>query len=303
MPGPGLGSRTGSKVVRETANVTVLVIGAAGPLGGDVARGLVAEGVSVRAMTRRAAAVVPDGVAGVVRADLADPGSLAAACADVERVFLVSSPTQEQVVLETNAITAAERAGVARIVKISNLPIAGLDTGLHGNHRAIEARLAQSPIDATVLQPSFFASVLARQLPLLRTGRLVFPIGSGRIAWIDPRDIAAVAVAVLASDAPPAGPLRLTGPAALTAAEVAARIAAVAGHEIELVQPPLDQWQQGLIKSGMDPWLVASTVHLYEAVARDALADVSPDVERVLRRPPRPLDDWLRDALVPLLGE
>jgi hypothetical protein len=53
----------------------------------------------------------------------------------------------------------------------------------------------------------------------------------------------------------------------------------------------------------MDPWLVESTVHLYEAVARGALADVSPDVERVLGRSPRPLDDWIRDELVPLLGD
>ena len=59
-------------------------------------------------------------------------------------MFLVSSPTQDQVELETNAIEAAERAGVERIVKVSNIPIAGLETGLHGNHRAIERRLAAS---------------------------------------------------------------------------------------------------------------------------------------------------------------
>jgi hypothetical protein len=35
----------------------------------------------------------------------------------------------DQVELETNAIEAAEAAGVERIVKVSNIPIAGLDTG------------------------------------------------------------------------------------------------------------------------------------------------------------------------------
>jgi uncharacterized protein YbjT (DUF2867 family) len=282
--------------------VTVLVIGATSRLGADIARNLTAQGIPVRAMTRRADAQMPEGT-GVVRADLADPASLRDACVGVERMFLMSSPTADQVALETNAIDAAEGAGVAHIVKISNIPIPGLETGLHGNHRAIEARLAASPLSATVLQPSFFASVLARQLPLIRRGRFVMPTGSGRVAWIDPRDIAAVAGAVLSASEPPVGALPLTGPEALDAAAVAARITAVTGREVSLSQPPIDSWAEGLRTSGMDPWLLDSTVHLYEAVARDALAELSPNVERVTGKPPRPLEDWIRDELVPLLRD
>jgi NAD(P)H dehydrogenase (quinone) len=215
----------------------------------------------------------------------------------------VSSPTKDQVVLETNAIVAAEAAGLEHIVKVSNLPIKGLDTGLHGNHRAIEKRLAGSSVASTVLQPSFFSSVLLRQLALLRRGRLVFPTGNGRIAWIDPRDIADVAAAVLADADPIGGALRLTGPEALTAADLAARIGEVVGREIELVQPDPATWAKGLRTSGMDPWLADSTVHLYEAVARGALAGTSDAVGRVLRRAPRPIDEWLRDGLLPRLPE
>jgi uncharacterized protein YbjT (DUF2867 family) len=280
----------------------VLVIGASSGLGAEVTRELVARGIVVRAMTRRPDAPMPEGVE-VIRADLGDPGSLLAACAGVQRMFLMSSPVADQVLLETNAIAAAEATGVAHVVKISNIPISGLDGGLHGNHRAIEARLGTSTLGATVLQPSFFASVLARQVGLLRKGRFVMPTGDGRIAWIDPRDIAAVAAAVLGAVEPPAGALRLTGPEALRAADVAGRISEIAGREIALVQPPLDAWQAELRSSGMDPWLLESTVHLYEAVARGALGDVSPDVERVLGRPPRPIDDWIRDELLPLLRD
>ena len=237
----------------------------------------------------------------VVHADLRDPRSLAAAFAGARRVFLVSSPVADQVEVETNAIVAAESAGVRHLVKISNLPIPGLESGLHGNHRAIERRLSESPLATTLLQPSFFASVLRRQVALLRRGRFVLPTADGRIAWIDPRDIAAVAAAVLADPDPPVGALRLTGPEALTARELASRIGRVGGPEIVLVQPDLAKWRTDLLAGGMDPWLVESTVHLYEAVARGALADVSPDVEHVLGRAARPIDDWLRDELAPLL--
>ena len=95
----------------------------------------------------------------------------------------------------------------------------------------------------------------------------------------------------------------LTGPEALTAAELAARIGEVVGREIELVQPDLATWAKGLRTSGMDPWLADSTVHLYEAVARGALADTSDAVGRVARRAPRPIDEWLRDGLLPRLPE
>jgi NAD(P)H dehydrogenase (quinone) len=108
---------------------------------------------------------------------------------------------------------------------------------------------------------------------------------------------------VLADPEPRQGALRLTGPEALDAAAVAARIARGAGRGISLEQPSIVPWQAELRANGMDPWLVASTVHLYEAVTRDALADVSPEVERVLGRPPRPIDDWIRDELAPLLRD
>jgi (4-alkanoyl-5-oxo-2,5-dihydrofuran-3-yl)methyl phosphate reductase len=282
--------------------VIVLVIGTTGELGSEVARALVARGVPVRAMTRSSDAPGIEALESVVQADLRDPSTLVPAFRGVQRIFLVSSPTRDQVALETNAIDAAEQAGVEHIVKISNLPIAELGTGLHGNHRAIELRLEGSPVSSTVLQPSFFASVLLRQLPLLRRGRFVLPTGDGRIAWIDPRDIAAVAAAVLADTGPPVRVLRLTGPDALTAVALTERIARAAGREIVLAQPALAEWSAGLVESGMDPWLVESTVHLYKAVARGALADVSPDVERVLGRPARPVDEWLRSELVPRLA-
>ena len=280
--------------------MTVVVIGGTGPLGAEVVGALVARGATVRAVARRIDAPRPDG-AELVAADLADPASLDRAFAGAQRLFLLSSPTREQVMLETNGVDAAERTGIEHIVKISNIPIAGLDEGLHGNHRAIEGRLASSPIPSTVLQPSFFTSVLGRQVGLLRRGRFVMPIGGGRIAWIDPRDIAEVAATVLANDDPPRGALPLTGPEALSATELTHRMAHVCDIEITLLRPNRARWRDDLVAGGMDPWLADSTHHLYDAIAHGALADVSPVATELLGRAPRPVDDWLGDVLAPAL--
>jgi uncharacterized protein YbjT (DUF2867 family) len=264
------------RCVRTCVNVvgvTVLVIGAAGDLGGGVAAALRARGVDVRGLSRRPAERC-------VRGDLADPTSLDAACAGVSKLFLVSSPMRDQVTLETNAIEAAERAGLERIVKVSNIPVAGLESGLHGNHRALERRLAGSPVASTVLQPSFFTSVVDKQRDLVARGKLVLPTGPGKIAWIDPADIAAVAAGALMRDDLD-GALHLTGPDALDGDEVAARLG------VRRLDPPLDRWRDAAVASGLDPWLADSTVHLYEAVARGALAEVTGTVPRLLNRPAR----------------
>jgi uncharacterized protein YbjT (DUF2867 family) len=261
--------------------VKVLVIGATGELGRHVAAALAErDGVVVRAFVRRP---LPDGdgsLSDVLVGDLRDRASLERACSGVASMFLVSSPTRDQVELETNAIEAAERAGVERIVKVSNIPVAGLESGLHGNHRAIERRLDGSDCASTVLQPSFFASVIDKQRELIAQGRLVLPTGAGKIAWIDPSDIAAVgAEALVRSDVN--GPLHLTGPEALDGDEVAARLG------VRRIDPPLERWRAAAVASGLDPWLADSTVHLYEAVALGALAETTGTVERVLGRPPR----------------
>jgi uncharacterized protein YbjT (DUF2867 family) len=253
----------------------VLVVGATSELGGAVAAGLERAGVAVRRFVRRT-------VAGddVVIGDLADVPSLARASAGVDRLFLMSSPNRDQIAQETNAIDAAEAVGVARIVKVSNIPVTGLETGLHGNHRAIERRLAASPVDAVVLQPSFFTTVVDRQRELVARGKFVLPTGPGAIAWIDPTDIAAVAVQALVRD-DITGPLHITGPEALDGDEVARRLG------VRRLDPPLDQWKAAAIAGGLDPWLADSTVHLYEAVANGALAAVTDTVERVTGNAPK----------------
>jgi uncharacterized protein YbjT (DUF2867 family) len=251
--------------------VTVVVIGAAGDLGHRVVVESRARGGSVRGVARR------PGAADVV-GDLDDPASLAAAFADGRVLFLQSSPVEDQVRLETNAIEAAEQAGFEKIVKLSNIPIAGLETGLHGNHRAIERRLAGSPVASAIVQPSFFTSVINKQGDLVASGRLVMPTGSGKIAWIDPADIAAVAAEALVRDEL-RGALHITGPEALDGDEVAARLG------VRRLDPPVEQWRDAVVAAGLDPWLADSTVHLYEAIRNGALADVTDTVPRVLGRP------------------
>ena len=278
MPGSGSGQAHGHDGIRENSGREVLVIGATGELGAAGRAHALSDAASTcgrstpaaagrrsEAWTRSSAATCATGVARATRAP---------ACSEL---FLVSSPTPDQVELETNAIEAAEHAGVEHIVKVSNIPIAGLESGLHGNHRAIERRLEASPVRgdgaaAVVLRDG----ARAPDSRSLRRGHLVLPTGDGQIAWIDPRDIADVAAAVLA-DPDRAGALHLTGPEALDGGRARRAIAGVTDADR---------------RSSSRRWRVATVwSRRHGPVARrldraplrsgraGALADVSPDVD------------------------
>jgi uncharacterized protein YbjT (DUF2867 family) len=67
----------------------------------------------------------------------------------------------------------------------------------------------------------------------VRAGKVVDPFGEGRLAVIDPEDIARVAVAALTDDGHAGKGYLLAGPEALTTREQVAIIAEVTGRPIE----------------------------------------------------------------------
>ena len=202
----------------------VLVIGAAGELGAGARRcPAPSTGCDVRAFVRDRSPSAGLTVDDVVIGDLRDrPASLERVRRGHERVpRVVADP--EQVELETNAIERPGTAGVERIVKISNIPIAGLETGLHGNHRGDRAPARGVARRGVVPQPSFFTSVIDKQGDVIERGQARAADGCGQDRVDRPGDIAAVAAGALVRDDLD-GPLHLTGPEALDGDEVAARL-------------------------------------------------------------------------------
>ncbi|MFJ6406937.1 hypothetical protein ACIQK9_15660 [Streptomyces hydrogenans] len=95
----------------------------------------------------------------------------------------------------------------------------------------------------TVLRPASFASNLLRHAPLIRAGEpLPNLAGDARRPVVDPRDVAAVAVAAPTGDAHDGHRYDLTGPELLTFADQAAILAGVLGRPVDATDvPTLDQ--------------------------------------------------------------
>ena len=91
----------------------------------------------------------------------------------------------------------------------------------------------------------------------------------------------------------------LTGPEALSAAEVAERLAAATGHQVRSVDLGPDGYRQALAGAGMPGWLVEGNTML----AAGHGATVTDEVARLTGRPPRAFAHFAADHRVAFGGQ
>lgn len=115
------------------------------------------------------------------------------------------------------------------------------------------------------------------------------------ISHVDAEDIGAVAARVLTEPGHEGRAYTLTGPEALSDDDVAARLSSVLGRRITHTQIPLEAVRESMRTSGYPQWNVDSLAELFAFYETGHAGQVSPDIERVLGRPARSIDDFARD--------
>jgi uncharacterized protein YbjT (DUF2867 family) len=242
-----------------------------------------------------------------VQGDLADPESVDAAMVGQDTVYLAVGQTDEQVVLEKNAIDAAVRAGVNRIVKISAMtaghgPIEGPNPFARW-HAEIEQHLAEAPLTATILRPNMFDDNLLGSAPQIAAGQLYSTSGEGRTAWVHPRDIAELAAVALLDDSTAGKVYEVTGPEAITHDELAERFTSILGKPVQHIAIDDDSFRGALGSAGLPGWVVDAFVEMNARTVRDGLAGtVSEDIPNVLGRPATSIDAWIEENRSAFVG-
>jgi uncharacterized protein YbjT (DUF2867 family) len=273
----------------------ILVIGATGTVGSEVVRQLVATGERPRALVRDPATArqrLGDQVEHVV-GDLDRPETIAAALAGVDRVFLLTTQSSRQPEWERAVIGAAARAGVGQLVKLSVFR-ADEQSPLQvaRQHGKAERVLAQSGLAATILRPVFFMQNL---LAMVHDGAIATAAGDGRVAMVDARDIAAVAVATLTGGGHAGKTYTLTGPQALTFYQVASILSRQTGRPLRHVRVPPDKVRVALQGRGVAAWYADDMAKLHSMLAVGYEEVVTDDIHRVTGRPPRTLAQFAGD--------
>jgi uncharacterized protein YbjT (DUF2867 family) len=263
----------------------IVVTGATGNVGRELVRLLAAAGKAVTAVSRTPAAL-PGGVAHH-RADLTDPATLAPALTGADALFLEVLPHAH----EPEALVGfAKAAGVRRVVLLSSQG-AGTRPGTYAQPVRYEDALRGSGLEWTILRPGGFDSnALAWAESIRGDLTAAAPFAGTGLPFIDPADIAEVAAAALREDGHTGRTYVLTGPAATTPRERAAALGAALGAPVHFTEQTRDEAHAEMLRF-MPAEVAAGTLELIGAPTAAEQA-VSPDVERVLGRPPRTFADW-----------
>ena len=282
----------------------ILVIGGRSKIGAALIGELLGRGQQVRALVRAGEPTgsVP-GAAEAVTGDLADEGSLVTAMAGVEKVFLLSSPHPDAVSWHRHAIDAARRTQVQLLVRSS---ILGADrespAEFIGAHTTCDRYLEDSGLPFVIVRPNLFLQNIPEStIPSIdASGTFYADAGEARISMVDTRDVAAVASRALTEPGHAGAHYDVTGPEALSYADVAAKLTSAMGRRISYVAAPDEAVRKALLGAGLTEWFAGALIGLYQDYRRSGTdgyaAQVTETSQRLTGHPARSLDGLLGEV-------
>ena len=293
-------SKTADKSATRRAP-TLLVTGATGNSGSELAQLLAARRVPFRAMVRalneppaRTLAALP-GVE-VVAGDFNDAASVATALVGIERAFLLTNSTAQAETQQLAFVELARQAGVRYLVKQSQWAAAGSAVRFLRYHAAFEAAVRASGLAYTFLRPNLFMqALLGFKMSIAEQGKFFAAIGEVRISAVDVRDIAAAAAAALTEPGHENRVYELTGPTALTHAEMAAGLATALHRPVAFMDVPPAAMHDALLGLGMDAWQAEGVIEDYAHYHRGEAATVAAGVHEATGQAPREFAAFARD--------
>src|SRR6202521_2343769 len=277
----------------------ILVTGATGLNGSELVRRLSAKGVPVRALVRSAARAeelssLPN--VEIVAGDMARPETLSEALRGVDRAMLISSSDPAMLEVQSNFIAAAAKAGVKHVVKLSGI-MPELDSPFRfaRMHGEIEQRLEASGMAFTHLRAGEFFPAYFRQVrSIVARGALMLPMEDARIASIDIGDIAEVAATVLTTPGHEGKIYPITGPEALSMAEVAEKLSTATGKRIRYVNVAPEEAKSAQLAAGVPPYTADALAELFAERRKGKEGQVSPIIQTIFGGRPTSFDEVAR---------
>jgi uncharacterized protein YbjT (DUF2867 family) len=277
----------------------ILLTGATGKTGGETARALAAKGAKARLLVRDPAKAAALQAAGMELAvgDVSDANAVSKALAGITKLLVLLPNSQHQLELETQLVDLARKAGVRHIVKMSSMEAtADARAPIPKIHWASEEYIRKSGLAWTMLKPNFFMqNLLASAKSIKENKSFSLPMGDGRTAMADARDIGAVAAETLTGKGHEGKSYEITGPELLSFHQVAERFTEVLGTKISYI--PADQMVYlGILKRVLpNEWHANAVSELFREIAEGAAPHTTDTFQKLMGRPPISLLQFIRD--------
>jgi uncharacterized protein YbjT (DUF2867 family) len=277
----------------------LLVTGATGRTSAGVVRHLRAAGEDVRVLVRdadKAARTFEDqGHIEIVAGEFDDKTVLARAFDGVDIAFLSLGSSPDQIRLEKAIIDGAVAAKLPHLVKLSSIA-ASHDSALFVGrlHAEIEDHLVASGLAYTLLRPASYANNLfyaANSVATQNSWSGAAP--TGRVAYIDTRDLSEAAAVVLRDPALHGTTYDLTGPDAYTSPEIAELLSRVLGHHVTYIPVSPDQRRSALLGSGVSAWFTELLLSLETSAEAGQIGAVTTTLKELLGHERRTVEEFL----------
>lgn len=273
----------------------ILVTGATGNVGSEIARQLIAKNVPFRIYVRdadKAATMIGAEGYEIALGDFSNEAAFASALEGVDAVYMVTNQSDAFKSDLQRMVRQAEQAGIQRFVMLSAEGDPESDIFFVRRTGELEEIVRGTSLDWTFLRPDWF---MQNFVGFVAAGMVAFPEGPGKTSFVDVRDIAEVAIKALTETGHTHRTYRLTGPDAMTFAQAAARISAGLGRDIPFVGITPEQMRDGLIAQGAEVWYAEMNAEMTFAIRMGMSFSPSNDVEFLLGRKPRALETYVSD--------
>jgi len=271
--------------------VTISVTGAAGGLGGRVARELSARGVEQRLIVRDPARAPQLPGAEVAMASYEDSEEMARALDGTNTLFLVSGHEDpDRVSLHRKAVEGARLAGVERIVYTSFMGAAPDATFPYArDHGATEQAIREAGISLTSMRMTLYADAAPRFVG--PDGVLRAPAGHGRVAWVARTDVARLAAVLLTEPGHEGQIYDVSGPHAIDLHETARILTKASRRAITYHAETLAEAKES--RAGQPDWLVDGWIGSYLMLETGEGSVTSHTIEHLTGQRPMTLSELL----------
>ncbi len=279
----------------------IVLTGATGLVGRLVASELAGsgEGHEVRAITRSPRkAELPDGVE-VVEGDPQRPGTLMDALRGADAVFLHPRAVGDAA---HDVVALARDLGVRRVVALA---AANVDDRLDAQpsrfrgdrNKEADDAVATSGLGWVSLRPSSLAgnALTAWGGQIRASGDVRYVYAGFEESPLDERDLAAVLAKALTDDDLLGRRIDLTGPESLSHEEMVRQIGLALGKPLRFHEVPAEPAARAMVANGLPEPFVTAMMARYAAHHTRPQFPPTPELEKILGRPPRTFAEWAAD--------
>ncbi|MEH7683727.1 SDR family oxidoreductase [Priestia megaterium] len=277
----------------------ILVTGATGKLGSKVVESLLKSipasdlAVSVR-NPEKAEGLRARGIE-VRQGDFDNPETLDNAFTGIDRLLIISADgdNETRILQHTNAVQAAERAGVKFIAYTSLANATESKNLMAPPHVETEAAIIRTGIPYSFLRNNWYLENEIGSIQGAMAGApWVTSAGKGKVGWALQQDYADAAAAVLVGNGHENTVYELSGPL-LTQEELVTALGAVLGKEIPVQQVSDEKYAEIIKGLGLPDFVIPIVVGIQESIRNGSLEVEKNDFEKVLGRPVTPINEAL----------